>query len=405
MANRRDKFRAYMSKLEGAAPPQLALDEGLCVDLPGRSVAGQIVTRLDLKPTSSHLLVGGIGSGKSTQLLLATRRLNEITDTHAFYVDVALKHDLEQFQSGVLLALAGVTLSKHAESLKLKEGKEAREVLIRWARGWKEWIPDDPDDEGPPDDWEGWDSHQVEHRGVLSPARQPLDGNMREAMRALNEVRASLEATTPHLVVLFDSLDRLVSPPQTFVQQVEQDIRAIKEAGVGVALVGPLSSLFGHERAVAQYFDHIYLQAAVDTTPGNDGRAFLATILRMRDAAGMLPDDALSLVIDLSGGVLRDAINIAQRAGEEAYVAGAERVSPDHVRAAGDTLGRELMMGLGTRELDVLRGVSEKAEFVPSSDSDLALLVTRRVLDYGNPPLRYRLHPTLRPFLEIQAHK
>src|SRR5438093_328334 len=107
MSNRRDRFRQYMSRLSGAAHPREAIKEGLYVARPGRAVADQIVSRLELEPASSHLIVGGVGSGKTTQLLVAQRRLREMSDTQAIFLDVSEHHDLARLQTGVLLVLAG----------------------------------------------------------------------------------------------------------------------------------------------------------------------------------------------------------------------------------------------------------------------------------------------------------
>jgi hypothetical protein len=78
---------------------------------------------------------------------------------------------------------------------------------------------------------------------------------------------------------------------------------------------------------------------------------------------------------------------------------GAERVDEELVNAAADAFGRQLIFGLGPAEIDVLRRVAEKGTFVQTSDQDVALLVTRRVLEYraGNP--RFVVHPTLVPLL------
>lgn len=78
-----------MARVSGAADPAGAIEQGLYVT-PKQSVARRIVARLDLQPASTHLIVGGVGSGKTTQLLVARDMLlAEQPDTVAIYVDLS----------------------------------------------------------------------------------------------------------------------------------------------------------------------------------------------------------------------------------------------------------------------------------------------------------------------------
>ena len=126
MANRREKFRQYMARLSAAAHPREAIKEGLYVPLPGRSVADQLVSRIELEPAASHLVVGGVGSGKTTQLLVARDRLKEILDIRPLFIDVSQKHDLAHLQPGVLVVLAGLRLGALLHDRTLSEVKEAQ---------------------------------------------------------------------------------------------------------------------------------------------------------------------------------------------------------------------------------------------------------------------------------------
>ena len=128
-------------------------------------------------------------------------------------------------------------------------------------------------------------------------------------------------------------------------------------------------------------------------------------ILRARADVAILPDDTCLQLAECSGGVLRDLITLAQAAGEEAYLAGADVITPEHVEIAADAFGRKHLLGLGPDELEVLQRVRTKGIFVQTSDKDLALLVTRRVLEYQNGRPRYAVHPTIRPLLEQLAEK
>lgn len=404
MMTRLERFRGYMARLNPAGSALQAVRDGLYVPRLGRSAADEIAARLELDPASSHLVVGGIGSGKTTQLLVARDRLAALPDTHAEYIDVSDLHDLTKLQPGILIVLAGLALARMVDLP--SEDQETRAALRqfhRWANGGVEWVEVDPSDysgeHDEPDDDDGSYYEMVAHKPLLVPPEKPIDASVQHKAALLARLRAAVRARFPHVVLLFDSLDRL-SDPSAFAAVVEEDVRAIQKTGIGLALVGPLASMYGAHRSVTDHFQHFYLQSAVDVRSDAAGRAFLVELLHRRASADLLPDTSALRLAEWSGGVLRDLISLARAAGEEAYMRGAERVEEEHVAAAADAFGRQLVFGLGPSEIDVLRRVAEKGSFVQTSDRDLALLVTRRVLEYPAANPRFAVHPTVLPLLE-----
>ena len=101
-----------MENVDPAADPASAIDRDLYVAPPGRSFAAEIAGRMELYPWSHHLMAGGTGAGKSTELLKAQRRLAERPDMQALYIDVGTEHDLNRLVPGVLVVLAGLKLSE-----------------------------------------------------------------------------------------------------------------------------------------------------------------------------------------------------------------------------------------------------------------------------------------------------
>jgi hypothetical protein len=398
VSNRLTRFREYMARFDAAASPEHAIERGFYVQRPGRSVADEIAARAELRPASTHLLVGGVGSGKTTQLLMARKRLNQLSDTHSIYIDVSLLHDLGRIRVGVLLVLAGLALSQV-----LTNGEKQDKRVSSAVRSFEGW---------------GHGYHRLETRGqkswikgVLLPPGPPGDdpgddgqgfSQMREAAKELACLRAALESRIPHILLLIDSLDRLVDPT-VFAFLAEVDVAAIHWSGVGVVLVGPHRTMYGSERATVDLFDYFYYQPVVDVQDDTDGADFLTRVLRARADIDILPDVPCRRLAEYSGGVLRDLITLAQAAGEEAYLAGADTIATEHVETAADAFGRKHLLGLGPDELDVLQRVRTKGIFVQTSDKDLALLVTRRVLEYQNGRPRYAVHPTIRPLLEQLA--
>jgi energy-coupling factor transporter ATP-binding protein EcfA2 len=391
-----------MSRLNAASHPQVAIKEDLYVKPPGRAVADRIVSRLELEPASSHLIVGGVGSGKTTQLLMIRKLLRATEDVRVSFIDISERHDLSKLQAGVLLVLAGLTLGALVKANSDQAVKSARESFTKWAHGWFEEIEDfDIDDEPnePSDDWEGEPRRVVRRSGLLVPPAPPLRWDIKEKSEQLAVLRQASTEMYPHIVFLFDSLDRLTGMAP-FAALIEQDLRAIRAAGIGVVTVGPLQTMYTTGRPLAEKFDRFYHQSVVDVEKNQSGHRFLTQVLRRRVEENLLSTAGVRRTVELSGGVLRDLISLARAAGEEAYTAGANQVRKRHVDKAGDAFGRTLMLGLDKDELSVLQRVRTAGQFVPTSDKDLALLITRRVLEYANGRSRYAVHPTLRPLLK-----
>ena len=82
---------------------------------------------------------------------------------------------------------------------------------------------------------------------------------------------------------------------------------------------------------------------------------------------------------------------------------GADKVEQENIATASDAFGRKLIFGLSPEEIEVLQRVRKTGAFVQTSDQDLALLVTRRVLEYQTNARRFVVHPTLVPLLEQVA--
>ena len=409
VTTRLEKFRGYMARLAPAADPLDAVRDGLYVPRPGRSTADEVAARLELDPTSSHLIVGGIGSGKTTQLLVARDRLSKLPDTHAEYIDVSEIHDISRMESGALLVIAGLTLGRLLDESSDDGGaRMAGEQFRRWAHGHAAWISIDEDD-GYYDDHDGPEPPSgpapyrlVENHALLSSPHRPLHWTVEEKSLALSLLCKGLRKQFPHIVLLLDSLDRL-SDVSIFAELVEQDVRAIREAGIGVVLVGPLRSMFGANRPIVDHFQHFYPQPAVDVQEDAAGRGFMVEVLRKRAPSELLTKEACVSLAVLSGGVFRDLISLARAAGEEAYMNGADKVEQENIATASDAFGRKLIFGLSPEEIEVLQRVRKTGAFVQTSDQDLALLVTRRVLEYQTNARRFVVHPTLVPLLEQVA--
>ena len=140
MSERLQRFRKLMAAFEGTSNPQHAIERGYYVDLPNNPMA-EITRRIEVRPASLHLLLGGIGSGKTTQLLLAQEHLNRLEDFNAIYVDVSLYTDISKIERGALIAIAGLEIIRlldkndDPELSKNQELIKAQEIIKKSAYG------------------------------------------------------------------------------------------------------------------------------------------------------------------------------------------------------------------------------------------------------------------------------
>jgi hypothetical protein len=66
MENRLEFFRRQMAVFDGAADPRDAMKRGFYIEEPEHSSTNQLFKRICLKSNSRNLLMGGIGTGKTT---------------------------------------------------------------------------------------------------------------------------------------------------------------------------------------------------------------------------------------------------------------------------------------------------------------------------------------------------
>ena len=392
-----------------SSDPQEAIRGGLYVDPPGEPVWAALRRKLELEPASAHLVLGGIGSGKTSELLKTCMALQsslpEVGDFVA-YCDVSQHHHFDEKPvRGALFALAARQLMQAGRPLPKKgPAADALSVLQRFAHGYMRVVRPhgDPDpDEAPEPDYDPSDYEVTEHvPGVLvsPPQTERVPWQLGELIPHLKTLREHVLGGDKNAIVCFDSLDRLARP-ELFKVMVADDVRALKRAGIGVVVVGPIRFMVGSDRGLVDIFDQTHFNMAVDPQEPS-GLGFLCDVLRRRSAAsGLLPEEILAPIAVASGGVLRDLITLAKRSAEEAYAAGHPTVERDDVERAVDASGRGLAVGLDDAQLKLLRSVRSTGGFVVRGERELSLLETRRVLLYtGN---RWAVHPTLARLLDL----
>jgi len=307
------------------------------------------------------------------------------------------------------VVVAGVVLGELlGESEQGKEAASALRGMQRFAHGYVHWVRTSDEDWGAESRYEVQEDEGAEYvrdesPAFLTPPRS--DQLLPEVERVIAMLRAickPLRTEKPHLVLLFDSLDRLTDM-DAFDRVVEQDVEALRKLGIGVVLAGPLRAMYGAHRLVIseRFEENFYPQMAIDVGRDELGRGFLSDVLHKRVPIEILPDEACSALVEASGGVLRDLISLTRAAVEGAFRAGSPRVEVSHVETAARAFGGRFLFGLRQHELDRLLQVQKTGVFAGSSDDDLALVTTQRILAYAaeDGTTRYAVHPTLRPLL------
>lgn len=377
VVNRLERYRALIAALDGAKPAQAPFYVRR-----DRCLADQVAARLLLQLRSAIAVLGGVGSGKTTEMLVVAERMNKSDGWRAIYVDVALRHDLTELRPGTVLTTVGLALADDvADTNPAAETQNAILSFRRWARGHSDY----PEYEEP-DDGSVWIP------GLLKPPERPFYGDVQEMTAKLEVLLRGLRRKASETVFLLDSLDR-IQKPDDFLEAYDQDVRALAKLG-SVVVSAPVGLLYGSNRPILDRFTEFYYQTAVDTDT-TSGRAFLGQVLRARLGEDVLPEKPIEQLVRFSGGALRDLIVLARGAAEQAYLGGSDRIETHHVRAAANTLGRKQMLGLTEGELARLRHLAKTGSFVSVSDTDISLLVTRRILEYQNGGTRYAVHPTI----------
>jgi hypothetical protein len=343
-------------------------------------------------------LVGGIGSGKTTELLLTQKVLSRHPDAVNVYVDMADYADLSEISTGAILATAGIQLYrrllKKARNKELPDAVKAAWVKLRaLAFGKTDWVKQPPDPyEYEPDADEAYEVVRVHVPGVMKLRLPALRRQVVEILGQFLTIASSLESES-QTTLLVDGLDRLIKP-ELFRQFAEQDLQALKGTKISVIIVAPLLFLYDKNRFLQDYFDVVKHIPAAAADPRTS--AFLRQILERRGALHFMDRTEIAAIAKYSGGVLRDLLTLARSSAEYAYRDGEDRIGRRHVKAAVKQLGNRYLVGLGNDQKGLLRRLSEDGEFPMENSTARELLVNRQVLEYFRGGLdSLAVHPAL----------
>jgi Cdc6-like AAA superfamily ATPase len=414
MENLLDFFRKQMAAFEGAANPSKAIESGFYIPEPGKSISDLIAGRIALRPASSHLILGGIGSGKTTQLLVTLDRLNDLLEnSYVRYLDVSLSTDIAKIVPGVLVAIVGVTLANLMTGSEESIVKKSIDVVHKLAYGYVETEQLDYLSElanrNPTslsamairftDQYREIKKVGYHHPGILSPASKQQSTELTSAVKKLYELA---KKKYEHIVFLFDGLDRL-NDSKSFSQMIISDMKEISAIGIGCVVVGSVRIMYEEfiKSTLEQAVDYFEYKSCWDVENDPSAYAFFESILKQRATEGFIKPDAIDGIIGYSGGILRDLINITQASIEEAYLLGDDSLELTHVEKVAKSFGRAKLLGLAKSDIDILQEFANGRLLFPSSDAEIKLLITGRIIEYVYPERRCMIHPVLLPMISL----
>src|SRR5580658_4259872 len=402
--DRRQLYRPFLERLNPTGSQSLLAD-GLVVapdhdprDIGRPPIHVAFANTAELTRGSQMALVGGIGSGKTTELLLTQKVLSRHPNAVNVYVDMADYADLSEISTGAILATAGMQLYrrllKKARNKELPDAVKAAWVKLRaLAFGKTDWVKQPPDPyEYEPDADEAYEVVRVHVPGVMKLRLPALRRQVVEILGQFLTIASSLEAES-QTTLLVDGLDRLIKP-ELFRQFAEQDLQALRGTKISVIIVAPLLFLYDKSRFLQDYFDVVKHIPAAAADPRNS--AFLRQILQRRGALDLMDRTEITTIAKYSGGVFRDLLTLARSSAEYAYRDGEDRIGRRHVKAAVKQLGNRYLVGLGNDQKGLLRRLSEDGEFPMENSTARELLVNRQVLEYFRGGLdSFAVHPAL----------
>jgi hypothetical protein len=406
-SDRLTRFRQYMAAFEGAADPAKSIEHGHYVHAPGQLLVDRIARRIALQPNSTHLLLGGIGSGKTTQLLVAQKQLEAIEDLAVCYVDVSRYTDISQIEPGVLMTIVGLELINRLPEELHGNVATAIETVKKIGYGYNETknITTNPLGVARLDQMNYLATEQlrlekIHHQGIFAKVHD-FKSMLAESINTI--VAALIHHTGKGVIFFCDGLDRLEDVDR-FAKVIRSDIYDLEQLNIGILVVGPL--LFAHstDQDTKDLIDCVYFQPCFDVQYSDEAKTFLAdVILKRLPNEGFFGSDAISQLVQASGGVMRDLIILTQAAIEEVYITGDETLEIRHVQNAVQTLAKSKMLGISEKEVTILRNHLQGEGFVLGSPESLKLLVSRRVLEYHDSSIRYAVHPAIVPLLQPVA--
>lgn len=372
--DRRARFGAA-SKRFSVNQPWSRFDETY-VTRPADTPGDDVASALRLDPFGTHVLLGAIGTGKSTELFRAASILRaEAPDVHVVVADADL------LGAGLEHAWAGLLLTRVAEAL-AREAIDRRLALPLIARQAAERIL----------------KREKQSASGSLPVNDfdPVSSDLRTDLQCLRDNFPHADAHASDVapvVVLLDSFDRL-RPPDQYIEAVVKDLAALARLRIGLVVTGSLDMLYQHWREQLQHFDRYHVVRPFDA--GRDEhRGFLDRVLRRRDADALFDDRVRERLVRASGGHMRSLVQLAKMALERAERGTGATVSIADADTIIDRFADNLVAGLVPSQRALLGRVARGEVAREEEDELVTLLRNSWVFDEVLGGVSYRVHPVI----------
>ena len=362
MSTQLQQYRDLLKSLDPTQP--LSQDQQSWYVPRPDGTATKLARSMQLEPKQSHLIVGSIGCGKSTELLAAGIILVGTPGIFTRYVEVSRLLDLESATTASLAIAIADELSKSLAKT----------------------FPDNED--------------LTDLRNRLEPLVNGGFDPYWDIFKNISELVSTL-FDGADFVWLLDGLDRL-SDSDDFDRIVMPLLQAFKAVGIGVALVGPRRMIASMERLGAgDVFDEIHWLGPLKPNEDTNNFHFLSQVLTSRDPTGFVPENIRDALIRWSGGLTRILLQLTRETIKETWICNVKQPDFPQLLAATDKVGRALLLGLADKELLLLKSLIKTGIFAPRMAADYALILTNRVLEYRgeNALMTHEVHPTLHKFI------
>ena len=404
--DRRQVYRSFLERLNPIALNRSVAERNLIVVPPASDprdpkqppIHQMFAETAELNRGTQMALVGGIGSGKTTELLLTMDRLRRHDDAVNVFLDAAEFTDFSEANAGAMLAAIGLRLFAQIDKRfgAPPEPVQAAGLQLRkLALGATEWT----DGSEPDPDYDGMVPVHVP--GLMKPRFPELKKRVAEVKDLLGLVLSPFQEHDSQVTVAVDGLDRLIEPAR-FREFAEQDLRAVRGMQVTIIVAAPLLLWYDTGRFLQDYFDVVKHIPAAAADPKES--RFLKDILKRRGADELMSAASINDICRFSGGVLRDLLELAQSAAQNAYRDAEDRIGKQHVRAAVGQLGNRYLAGVGAQGKWRIESLLRNKRFDVHNPVSKGLLVSRQVLEYSSGGRDYfRVHPALVEVLHEQS--
>ncbi|MFZ5917526.1 MAG: hypothetical protein ACOYZ7_11365 [Chloroflexota bacterium] len=371
---------------------------------------------LDPSREDKTIFTGHRGSGKTTELARLEEALRPSHTVVRFNVEGLLS--LGDVDYADLLVVLGLQVFRAAGESGVGLDEAKREAL----RFWYETHILEESERGGLKSEVGGELNAVIAKFILKltsdtpyrreTVRAQAQANLSDLLERLNELLEDLQKKSGRrTLVIIDGLDKMLDRNQ--VRDLFcQGANALLEPRCRIVYTVPLALYHTNDfHQVRMSFPRHFSLPNIKTverngTPCPEGQTALRRILEARLMPGLLTDEAISQLVTLCGGLLKELITLARNAVLHARRLRGEKgpVEVEDVEYAARQVRNSYRAGLTEAQQRELWRIFRGGRFV---NSELAreLLHNLSLLEYNGGDAWWAIHPVVRPLLEERAEE